>query len=150
MAKRFLGFTPEQRGKIVPELAGMQGDEQRRVIVRPKKRVSQSRYADTYFYRDAEFDNLVLGKSNITSVNFTASADASRSAGTYAVTPTGYTTNKLGQDAEFSIVVDGTGAVTTLTVTNEGDQWQVGETITVRDSAFFIHSCYSTKRRTIH
>jgi len=32
MAKRFLGFTPEQRGKIVPELAGMQGDEQRRVI----------------------------------------------------------------------------------------------------------------------
>ena len=32
MAKRFLGFTPEQRGKILPELAGMQEDEQRKVI----------------------------------------------------------------------------------------------------------------------
>ena len=28
MAKRFAGFTPEQMGKIVPEMQGMQGDEQ--------------------------------------------------------------------------------------------------------------------------
>ena len=129
------GIYEEDLPIRVPANVSIKGDEFRRVIVRPRDRVSQSRYANIFFYRDAEFDNLVLGKSNITSVNFTASTDASRSAGTYAVTPTDYTTNKLGQDAEFSIVVDGTGAVTNVTVTNEGDQWQVGETITVRDSA---------------
>jgi hypothetical protein len=36
------------------------GDEFRRVIVRPKNRISQSTYANTYFYRDASFDNLNL------------------------------------------------------------------------------------------
>ena len=28
MAKRFGGFTPEQIGKIIPEMQGMQADEQ--------------------------------------------------------------------------------------------------------------------------
>ena len=32
MAKRFAGFTPEQMGKIVPEMAGMQGDEQTKFL----------------------------------------------------------------------------------------------------------------------
>lgn len=32
MAKRFAGFTPEQLGKIVPEMAGMQGDEQAKFL----------------------------------------------------------------------------------------------------------------------
>ena len=34
----------------VPNNISIRGDEQRRVIVRPRERVSQSRYADTYFY----------------------------------------------------------------------------------------------------
>ena len=38
----------------------LRGDEFRRVIVRPKKRVSQSRYAELYFYRDLEFDDISL------------------------------------------------------------------------------------------
>ena len=32
MAKRFAGFTPEQMGKIVPEMQGMQGDEQAKFL----------------------------------------------------------------------------------------------------------------------
>jgi hypothetical protein len=36
------------------------GDEFRRVIIRPKRRVSQSPWAGTYFYRDLEFDGINL------------------------------------------------------------------------------------------
>ena len=32
MAKRFGGFTPEQMGKIIPEMAGMQSDEQAKFL----------------------------------------------------------------------------------------------------------------------
>ena len=32
MAKRFAGFTPEQMGKIIPEMQGMQGDEQAKFL----------------------------------------------------------------------------------------------------------------------
>jgi len=32
MAKQFLGFTPEQVGRLIPELKDMQGDEQRKII----------------------------------------------------------------------------------------------------------------------
>lgn len=32
MAKKFAGFTPEQLGKIIPEMQGMQGDEQSKFL----------------------------------------------------------------------------------------------------------------------
>ena len=38
----------------------LKGDEFRRVIIRPKQRVSQSPWANTYFFRDAEFDDIPL------------------------------------------------------------------------------------------
>lgn len=38
----------------------LKGDEFRRVIIRPKDRVSQSPYADTYFFRDKTFDGLTI------------------------------------------------------------------------------------------
>jgi len=38
----------------------LKGDEFRRVIIRPKDRISQSKYAETYFFRDASFDGLTL------------------------------------------------------------------------------------------
>jgi len=38
----------------------LKGDEFRRVIIRPKDRVSQSKWANTYFFRDKEFDGNVL------------------------------------------------------------------------------------------
>lgn len=36
----------------------LKGDEMRRVIIRPKDRMSQSKWADIYFYRDLEFDGI--------------------------------------------------------------------------------------------
>ena len=36
----------------------LKGDEFRRVVIRPKDRISQSKYAETYFFRDKEFDGL--------------------------------------------------------------------------------------------
>jgi len=45
----------------------LKGDEFRRVIIRPNTRTSQSVYADTYFYRDLEFDDIsVLQKRHST------------------------------------------------------------------------------------
>ena len=38
----------------------LKGDEFRRVIIRPKQRVSQSPWANTYFFRDKEFDDLPI------------------------------------------------------------------------------------------
>ena len=42
----------------VPENVSIKGDEFRRVIVRPRDRISQSRWARTYFYRDNVFDGM--------------------------------------------------------------------------------------------
>jgi len=125
------GIYEEDYPIRIPANVSVKGDEFRRCIVRPKKRVSQSRWANTFFYRDAEFDGLVLGKSNIETVAFDPQTDASRTAGTYAVST--WTTDKLGVDAEFSIVVDGNGTITSITVTNTGDQFQHGERLTVLD-----------------
>jgi len=44
----------------VPANVSIKGDEFRRVIIRPKDRVSQSKWASTYIYRDREFDGLTL------------------------------------------------------------------------------------------
>ena len=46
----------------VPANVTIIGDEFRRVIVRPKNRVSQSKWAKTYIYRDLEFDGIVTAK----------------------------------------------------------------------------------------
>ncbi|MGY8868337.1 MAG: hypothetical protein ACKVJK_22250, partial [Methylophagaceae bacterium] len=45
------------------------GDEMRRSIIRPKNRVSQSKWADTYFYRDKYFDGLTLHDNTVTYEN---------------------------------------------------------------------------------
>ena len=42
------------------------GDEMRRAIIRPKNRVSQSKWANTYFYRDKYFDGLTLHDNTVT------------------------------------------------------------------------------------
>jgi len=116
----------------VPANVSVKGDEFRRVIIRPKQRVSQSRWANTFFYRDTEFDGLVLGKSNITSVSFGAQLDALRFAGVYTVSD--FSTNKLGNSAEFEITVDEFGAISNVTITNTGKDFQKGELITIADS----------------
>ena len=40
----------------------IKGDEFRRVIVRPKRRISQSPWAETYMYRDREFDGITVAE----------------------------------------------------------------------------------------
>jgi hypothetical protein len=115
----------------VPANVSVKGDEFRRCIIRPKKRVSQSRWANTFFYRDAEFDGLVLGKSDIEAVAFDAQPNASRTPGTYSVSL--WSTDKFGKDAEFDITIDGSGAVTDIAITNAGKDFQHGERLTVSD-----------------
>lgn len=128
------GIYEEDLPIRVPANVSIKGDEFRRVIIRPKDRVSQSRWANTFFYRDAEFDGLVLGKSSIETVSFTAQTDASRTAGTYTIASTDYTSEFFGEDAEFTVTVDGSGAVTDVTVTSVGTNWQANELITIPDA----------------
>ena len=54
------GIYEEDYPIRLPNNVSLKGDEFRRVIIRPKKRVSQSKWAQTYFYRDKEFDGNTL------------------------------------------------------------------------------------------
>jgi len=117
----------------IPPNVSINGDEFRRVLIRPKNRISQSRYATTFFYRDSEFDGLVLGKSSIETLTSSTPAHPVRTAGTYTILPNQYVTTGYGIEAEFEITVDANGAVTDITATNTGKNWRVGDLITVPD-----------------
>jgi hypothetical protein len=117
----------------LPENCSIKGDEFRRVVIRPKPGVSQSTWANTYFYRDINTDNLISAYSPVATLTVTSGPDASRTAGTYAIVANDYAVSGIGKDATFSIVVDGSGAAT-VTITNGGDGFVVGETITIADS----------------
>ena len=52
----------------LPANVSIKGDEFRRVIIKPKKGASQSPWANVYFYRDEEFDNLRGDSQSITGV----------------------------------------------------------------------------------
>ena len=54
------GFYEEDYPIKLANNVSLKGDEFRRVIIRPKNRVSQSPWATTYFFRDKEFDGLQL------------------------------------------------------------------------------------------
>jgi len=129
------GIYEEDLPIRVPPNVSIKGDEFRRVIVRPKNRVSQSRWANLFFYRDAEFDGLILGKTGIETIDFDASTDALRVPGTYTITDVDYFTNKSGSDAVFEITVGAGGSVTDITVINPGKDFQANEIISVQDNA---------------
>lgn len=44
----------------IPQNTSLIGDEFRRVLVKPKDRLSQSEHADVYFYRDSNFDGITV------------------------------------------------------------------------------------------
>ena len=117
----------------LPENVSIKGDEFRRVVLRPKPGVSQSKWANTYFYRDAVIDDLPAAYSPISTTSAVAT-DASRSsAGSpYTINNNQWSTTGAGIDAEFEVTVDGVGA-TTVTATNTGDGFVVGDTITISD-----------------
>ena len=54
------GFYEEDYPIRLANNVSIKGDEFRRVIIRPKERVSQSPFATSYFFRDREFDGLTL------------------------------------------------------------------------------------------
>jgi hypothetical protein len=107
-------------------------------LVRPKNRISQSRLSQIFFYRDNEFDTLILGASNITELvetEYDTSGNVTRASavGTYNLTDSDYTTNGFGSEAVFQAVVDGTGEVT-VTITDGGQNFRAGDLITLPDS----------------
>ena len=57
------GFYEEDYPIRLANNVSVKGDEFRRVIIRPKDRVSQSPFADTYFFRDQTFDGLTLASA---------------------------------------------------------------------------------------
>lgn len=134
------GIYEEDYPIKVPANVSVRGDEFRRSIVRPKNRVSQSRYANNFFYRDSEFDGLVLGRSDIAAIgNYVNTGNNStRSSGdstvlTYTLTDQDYESTGLGTEAVFEVSVSGDGSVE-ITVTEPGKNWRVGDIVTVPDS----------------
>ena len=125
------GIYEEDYPIKLPANCSVKGDEFRRTIIRPKKRVSQSRWANTFFYRDAEFDGLILGKSSIETLNVLSPADSNRTAGTYTVSE--WTSDGLGKKATFEVTVSANGAVTDVTVVNAGTDFVKNEVITISD-----------------
>jgi len=119
----------------VPTNTSINGDEFRRVIIRPKKRVSQSRYANTFFFRDAEFDGLILGKSNIEEFTILNPFDTARSDGTYTITNVNYETSQLGERAVFEIEISN-GLITSAVLVDAGRNFQKNEIINVPGSVF--------------
>jgi hypothetical protein len=118
----------------LPENVSIKGDEFRRCVIRPKPGVSQSRWANTYFYRDINIDGLPAVESPVTTLTIVSGADASRAAGVYNIAKTDYATSAIGQDATFQVTVDGTGTVTLATIVTGGTGFTVGETIIIPDS----------------
>jgi hypothetical protein len=57
------GIYEEDYPIKVPANVSIKGDEFRRVIVRPKDRLSQSPWAGTYIYRDREFDGITVASA---------------------------------------------------------------------------------------
>ena len=113
----------------------IKGDEFRRVIIRPKKRVSQSRWANLYFYRDAQFDGLVLGQSLIESIKTISPSNSLRVAGTYVVNDTKWQSDNLGKAAEFEVTVSTFGTITNVVLLNSGKDFVKNELIVIPDSS---------------
>ena len=125
------GIYYEQLPIKLPENVSIKGDEFRRVVLRPKPGVSQSKWANTYFYRDIDIDGLPAADSPIFQITNQSVADVNRGpADTYVIGPDDYTTTGIGQDATFSVVVDGTGDCV-VTITDGGTGFIIGETITI-------------------
>ena len=79
---------------------------------------------------EGELVAVIGGK--IATIDTVSEADALRIAGTYDIN-SGFTTNGNGTGAEFTVVVDGSGAAT-VTVDTSGDDYAPEETVTIPDS----------------
>jgi hypothetical protein len=75
----------------------------------------------------------VIRTGSIATVDTVGAADALRTAGTYTIGASDYTTELAGTGATFSVVVNGSGAAT-ITVVSGGSGYVVDETITIPDA----------------
>lgn len=134
------GIYEEDYPIRVPANVSINGDEFRRSIIRPKPRVSQSRYANVFFYRDKEFDGLILGRSDIESIgdfvntgNNELRARVDSTVLSYTITDQEYITNKSGKEAVFKVTILGDGSID-IDIVDPGKDWQEGEIVTIPDS----------------
>ena len=127
------GIYEEDYPIKLPDQITIIGDEFRRTIIRPKQRVSQSKYANTYFYRDTVFDGLVLVSSGITSIDTVTNSgpNVNRAAGTYTVTMDSST--GIGRDTTFSVVVNSNGAIGSVDIVQPGKDHVVNDIVTISE-----------------
>ena len=71
--------------------------------------------------------------SGIATTGNVGAADASRTAGTYTLGTSDYSTQESGANATFTVVVDANGAAS-VTVTDDGSGFIANETVTVADA----------------
>jgi hypothetical protein len=117
----------------LPENVSIKGDEFRRVVLRPKPGVSQSKWNHTYFYRDIVTDGLISAYSPAATLTNVSADDPARTLGTYQIGVDDWGSNGAGVKATFQVIVLSGGACT-VTITSGGDGFIVGETITINDS----------------
>ena len=75
----------------------------------------------------------ISGLTALDTVDTISAADGSRTAGTYTIGSSDYTTDGNGSGATFSIVINGSGAAT-ITVTAAGKGYAIDETFTIPDN----------------
>jgi hypothetical protein len=129
------GIYEEDYPIRVPENVSIKGDEFRRVIVRPKQRVSQSRYAETFFYRDAEFDDLTIVSSRITDfepINAYKNTTRAAAVGTYLDIESETVVGR-GAGASFNVTINSVGKAT-ITLARPGSGYLVGDVISIPDT----------------
>ena len=114
----------------LPENVSIKGDEFRRVVLRPKEGVSQSVWANTYFYRDAVIDGLPAAYSPIDTIA-TPAADPARTAGSYTIANDQWSSDGDGIDADFTVAITAGTGETNVTIDAVGDGFIVGEIITI-------------------
>jgi len=88
-----------------------------------------NQFYDTPTLTDANRTMVEVVTGKILAIDNVGAADASRTAGTYTVSPTG----GAGTGASVSIVVDGSGAAT-VTLVNGGKNYTDGQTLTATDA----------------
>ena len=78
-------------------------------------------------------EGTIIFEGPIATVDTVGAADASRAAGTYTIGASDWTSDGAGTLAEFTVVVDGSGAAT-ITIDTDGEGFVVDETITIADA----------------
>lgn len=116
----------------VPANTSIKGDEFRRCIIAPNDRSSQSPWANTYFYRDLEFDNLT---GNATSVTGYGDTNIPTSGGGYVDPLTGNVVGYFGKHYLTNNAIDIN--VGNSALTNPGSFPKAGKLLT-KNKLFII------------